>query len=56
MEPTTYIEACEHAEANHQATNGLVTGGDYMIRFDNGTVAEVKLRIGPSGIAHPVEK
>ena len=50
---TTYSEACDHAEAQYQATNGLVCGGGYMVRFDDGTVAEVELRINESGIARP---
>lgn len=51
---TTYGEACDHAEAQAKATNGLVRGGTYMVRFDDDTVAEVELRVGESGIARPV--
>lgn len=50
---TSYGEACAHAEAQHRATNGLVAGGAYMVRFDDDTVAEVELRIGESGVARP---
>lgn len=51
---TTYGEACAHVEAQHKATNGLVAGGTYMVRFDSGDIAEVELRVGESGIARPV--
>jgi hypothetical protein len=50
---TSYGEACDHAEAQYLATNGLVAGGGYMVRFDDGTVAEVELRI-VDGIARPL--
>lgn len=42
---TTYDEACDHAEAQYTATGGLVAGGDYMVRFDDGEVRLVELRI-----------
>ena len=51
---TTYGEACAHAQAQYEATNGLVRGGTYMVRFDDELVAEVELRINESGIARPV--
>lgn len=51
---TTYHEACDHAEVQAKATNGLVRGGTYMVRFPNGDVGEVELRVGESGIARPV--
>ena len=51
---TTYEEACAHAQAQHEATNGFIAGGTYMVRFDSGIVAEVDLRVGASGIARPV--
>ena len=49
----TYGEACDHAQAQHKATNGLVTGGTYMVQLDGETVVEVDLRVGASGIARP---
>ena len=49
----SYTEACKHAEANHKATGGLVAGGDYLVKFDDGSVRLVELRIGASGIARP---
>ena len=52
----SYDEACDHAEAQYEATNGLVAGGTYMVRFSDGAVAEVELRISSkSGIARPVQ-
>lgn len=51
---TTYEEACANAERNFKATNGMVVGGTYMVRFPSGIVREVELRISPSGIARPI--
>jgi hypothetical protein len=49
----TYEEACANAERNFKATNGMVVGGTYMVRFPSGIVREVELRISATGMARP---
>jgi len=41
----SYDEACDHAEMNWRNTNGIVGGGTYYVRFENGDVQEIDLRI-----------
>jgi hypothetical protein len=50
----TYNEACAHVAAQFEATNGFIAGGSFMVRFDDGNVAEIALRMGESGIVRPV--
>jgi hypothetical protein len=50
----SYAEACAHAEDNYRRTNGMITGGGYMVRMDDGEVIHVELRITESGIARPL--
>jgi hypothetical protein len=50
----TYNEACAHVSAQFEATNGFIAGGTFMVRFDDGNVAEIDLRMGDSGIVRPV--
>ena len=51
----TYAEACDHAEANYNQTNGLVTGGGYHVDFggDMG-VRLAHIRVTDSGVARLV--
>ena len=50
-----FAEACEHAQLNYRNTNGLVAGGDYMVKFSDGTVREVQLRVNPvNGLVRPI--
>ena len=52
----TYSEACAHAEANYNQTNGLVTGGGYHVDFggDMG-VRLAHIRVSENGIARLVQ-
>lgn len=50
----SYEEACEHATANWQRTNGMVIGGGYNVRFSDGSVRLVDIRINEHGIARSV--
>jgi UDP-N-acetylenolpyruvoylglucosamine reductase len=50
----SYVEACEHATENWRRTNGMVIGGGYNVRFDDGSVRLVDIRISKNGIARLV--
>lgn len=50
INPTTYGEACDHVRQQYKATNGLVAGGTFLVRFESGFVAEVDLRVTESGV------
>jgi hypothetical protein len=51
---TTYDEACEHVAMNFKATNGLVSGGSYMVSIDGGPARELHFRMGDSGIVRTI--
>jgi len=51
----TYKEACRRAEDAYRRTNGVVVRGEYLIRFENGSVLEVGLRVNDNGVARPVD-
>ena len=54
IQACTYNEACDHVAAQFEATNGFIAGGTFMVRFDDGNVAEIDLRMQDSGIVRPV--
>lgn len=56
MPTTTYIEAAQHCQRLHESTNGLVVGGTYRVRFDDGTVREIELSITSTGVARPTHR
>lgn len=50
----TYAEACEHAEANWSATDGMVAGGGYYVAFEGVGVRLAHIRVSDGGVAHLV--
>jgi hypothetical protein len=54
MTSITFNEACDHVAMNFEATKGLIAGGTYMVRLEDGNIAEIDFRMGDSGIVRPV--